>query len=154
MSKFTNLSLNKYRERRAAVMKKLRVLGRNKIYGEGAKADIAYIKQALPPESQIKTARDAKHALESLKIAEDGNLYSVRGRRRIDQMKIHTLAVHGIRIKDRKDLQRFGEFMEDVRQASVGRIYDSTKAAEIYHNNRSSDSTSLMDLYRESMKRR
>ena len=90
MSKFTDLSLNRYRVRRAAVMKKLRVLGRNKIYGEGAKADIAYIKQALPPESQIKTARDASHALETLKIAEESNLYSVRGRRRIEQAKIHT----------------------------------------------------------------
>ena len=154
MSKFTDLSLNRYRVRRAAVMKKLRVLGRNRIYGEGAKADIAYIKQALPPESQIKTARDAKRALESLEIAENSNLYSVRGRHHIDQMKIHTLAMHGIHIKDRKDLQRFGEFMEDVRQASIGRIYDSTKAAEIYHNNRNSDSISLMDLYRESIKRR
>lgn len=154
MSIFIDLSTGNYRERRAAVMKKLRILGRNKIYGEGAEADIAYIKQALPPESQIKTARDARKALESLKIAEDSNLYSVRGRRRIDQMKIHTLATHGIYVKDRKDLQRFGEFMEEVRQASVGRIYDSTKAAEIYHNNRSNDSASLMDLYRESMKRR
>lgn len=154
MSKFTDLSLNRYRARRAAVMKKLRVLGRNKIYGEGSKADIAYIKQALPPESQIKTARDARLALESLKIAEESNLYSVRGRRRIEQAKIRTLAIHGINIKDRKDLQRFGEFMEDVRAASLGRIYDSTKAAEIYHNNNSSDSATLLDLYRESIKRR
>lgn len=154
MSKFPILLEGDYRKRRAAVMKKLRVLGRNKIYGEGAEADIAYIKQALPPESQIKIARDARMALESLKIAEDSNLYSVRGRRRIDQMKIRTLAAHGIRIKDRKDLQRFGEFMEDVRAASLGRIYDSTKAAEIYHNNSSNDSASLLDLYRESMKRR
>lgn len=154
MSKFVNLSTNGYRERRANVMKKLRVLSRNKIYGEGAKADIAYIKQALPPESQIKNLRDARHALETLEIAENSNLYSVRGRRRIDQMKIRTLESHGIRIKDRKDLQRFGEFMEDVRQASVGRIYDSTKAAEIYNNNKGGSSVSLMDLYRESMKRR
>ena len=154
MSKFPILLEGNYSKRRAAVMKKLRVLGRNKIYGEGAEADIAYIKQALPPESQIKTARNASMALESLKIAEESNLYSVRGRRRIDQMKIRTLATHGIYIKDRKDLQRFGEFMEDVRVASTGRIYDSTKAAEIYHNNSSSDSATLIDLYRESMKRR
>ena len=154
MSKFPILLEGDYRKRRAAVMKKLRVLGRNKIYGEGAKADIAYIKQALPPESQIKTARDASHALETLKIAEESNLYSVRGRRHIEQAKIRTLAIHGIHIKDRKDLQRFGEFMEDVRAASVGRIYDSTKAAEIFHNNSSSDSATLLDLYRESMKRR
>lgn len=154
MSKYVTPIPNRYRERRAAVMKKLRVLSRNKIYGEGAKADIAYIKQALPPESQIKNLRDLRHALETLEIAENSNLYSVRGRRRIDQMKIRTLAAHGIHIKDRKDLQRFGEFMEDVRQASVGRIYDSTKAAEIYHNNSGSDSASLMDLYKESMKRR
>lgn len=154
MSKFPILLEGNYRKRRAAVMKKLRVLGHNKIYGEGAKADIAYIKQALPPESQIENARNARSALESLKYAEESNLYSVRGRRHIEQMKIRTLAAHGIRIKDRKDLQRFGEFMEDVRAASVGRIYDSTKAAEIFHNNSSSDSVSLMDLYRESMKRR
>ena len=154
MSKFPILLEGDYRKRRAAVMKKLRVLSRNKIYGEGAKADIAYIKQALPPESQIENARNARSALESLKIAEESNLYSVRGRRRIEQMKIRTLAAHGIRIKDRKDLQRFGEFMEEVRAASVGRIYDSTKAAEIYYNNSSNDSASLLDLYRESMKRR
>ena len=154
MSKFVNLSTAGYRDRRAYVMKKLGVLSRNKIYGEGAKADIAYIKQALPPESQIKNLRDARHALETLEIAESSNLYSVRGRRRIDQMKIRTLKAHGIKIKDLKDLQRFGEFMEDVRQASVGRIYDSTKAAEIYHNNSGGDSATLMDLYRESMKRR
>lgn len=154
MSKFVNLSTAGYRERRAYVMKKLRALSRNKIYGEGAKADIAYIKQALPPESQIKNLREARRALETLEIAENSNLYSVRGRRRIDQMKIRTLKAHGIKIKDRKDLQRFGEFMEDVRQASVGRIYDSTKAAEIYHNNSGGDSATLMDVYRESMKRR
>lgn len=154
MSKFIDLIEQNYTKRRAAVMKKLRVLSRNKIYGEGAEADIAYIRQALPPESQIKTLRNALHALETLGIAETSNLYSVRGRRTIDKMKISTLAAHGIYIKDRKDLQRFGEFMEDVRQASVGRIYDSTKAAEIYHNNSSSDSATLMDLYRESMKRR
>lgn len=154
MSRFVDLSTAGYRERRAAVMKKLRVLSRNKIYGEGAKADIAYIKQALPPESQIKNLRDARRALDTLEIAENSNLYSVRGRRRIDRMKIRTLKSHGIHIKDRKELQRFGEFMEDVRQASVGRIYDSTKAAEIYYNNRGNSSASLMDLYRESMKRR
>ena len=154
MSKFLILLEGDYRKRRAAVMKKLRVLGRNKIYGEGSKADIAYIKQALPPESQIENARNARRALESLKIAEESNLYSVRGRRRIEQAKIRTLAIHGIRIKDRKDLRRFGEFMEDVRAASQGRIYDSTKAAEIFHNNSSSDSANLLDLYRESIKRR
>ena len=154
MEKILDLIEQNYTKRRATVMKKLRVLARNKIYGEGAKADISYIKQALPPESQIKNLRNAWRALEALGIAESSNLYSVRGRRRIDQMKISTLEAHGIHIKDRKDLQRFGEFMEDVRQASVGRIYDSTKAAEIYHNNRSNDSATLMDLYRESMKRR
>lgn len=145
------LSKKSYSERRAYVMKKLRVLERNKIYGEGAAEDIAYIRDRLPPESQIKTARERKMAFLTLERVEESDLYSVSGRRKIDKRRMEQLNQYGLNIKTVKDLDDFGTYMDALREYSVGRIFDSTKAAEMFGRRKTRHETidDMIERYKE-----
>ena len=80
-----------YAKRRTKVIRKLKVLAQNKNFGMGAKSNIQYMLQQLPPESQIKTARQRRGAMTALEQAEKSDLYSVSGQRRIAKRKMAKL---------------------------------------------------------------
>lgn len=138
-----------YAKRRTKVIRKLKVLAQNKNFGMGAKSNIQYMLQQLPPESQIKTARQRRGAMEALEQAEKSDLYSVSGQRRIARRKMTKLEKLGIEFKTYKELNEFGEFMESVRDYSLGRVYDSTKALELFIDRGEKSGDELLNQYRE-----
>lgn len=138
-----------YAKRRTKVIRKLKVLAQNKNFGMGAKSNIQYMLQQLPPESQIKTARQRRGAMEALEQAEKSDLYSVSGQRRIARRKMVKLEKLGIKFKTYKELNEFGEFMESVRDYSLGRVYDSTKALELFIDRGEKSGDELLNQYRE-----
>lgn len=138
-----------YAKRRAKVIRKLKVLAQNKNFGMGAKSNIQYILQQLPPESQIKTARQRRGAMQALEQAEKSDLYSVSGQRRIAKRKMEKLEKKGVKFKTFKELNEFGEFMESVRDYSLGRVYDSTKALELFIDRGEKSGDELLNQYRE-----
>ena len=104
-----------YAKRRNKVIRKLKVLAQNRNFGMGAKNDIQYMLQQLPPESQIVTARQRRGAMSALEQAENSDLYSVSGQRRIAKRKMAKLEELGLKFKTYRELNEFGEFMEPVR---------------------------------------
>lgn len=138
-----------YAKRRTKVIRKLKVLAQNKNFGMGAKSNIQYMLQQLPPESQIKTARQRRGAMVALEQAEKSDLYSVSGQRRIARRKMTKLEKFGIKFKTYKELNEFGEFMESVRDYSLGRVYDSTKALELFIDRGEKSGDELLNQYRE-----
>ncbi len=138
-----------YAKRRTKVIRKLKVLARNKNFGMSAKSNIQYMLQQLPPESQIKTARQRRGAMAALEQAEKSDLYSVSGQRRIARRKMTKLEKLGIKFKTYKELNEFGEFMESVRDYSLGRVYDSTKALELFIDRGEKSGDELLNQYRE-----
>lgn len=138
-----------YAKRRNKVIRKLKVLAQNRNFGMGAKNDIQYMLQQLPPESQIVTARQRQGAMSALEQAEKSDLYSVSGQRRIAKRKMAKLEELGVKFKTYKELNEFGEFMESVRDYSLGHIYDSTKALELFIDRGGKSGEELLNQYRD-----
>lgn len=138
-----------YAKRRTKVIRKLKVLDQNRNFGMGAKNDIQYMLQQLPPESQIVTARQRRGAMSALERAEKSDLYSVSGQRRIAKRKMAKLEELGVKFKTYKELNEFGEFMESVRDYSLGHVYDSTKALELFIDRGEKSGEELLNQYRD-----
>lgn len=138
-----------YAKRRTKVIRKLKVLAQNHNFGMGAKNDIQYMLQQLPPESQIATARQRRGAMSALERAEKSDLYSVSGQRRIAKRKMAKLEELGVKFKTYKELNEFGEFMESVRDYSLGHVYDSTKALELFIDRGEKSGEELLNQYRD-----
>lgn len=138
-----------YAKRRNKVIRKLKVLAQNSNFGMGAKNDIQYMLQQLPPESQIVTARQRRGAMAALEQAEKSDLYSVSGQRRIAKRKMAKLEELGVKFKTYRELNEFGEFMESVRDYSLGHVYDSTKALELFIDRGEKSGDELLNQYRD-----
>lgn len=143
-----------YKRRRQSVIKKLKVLGNNRVFGKGARDDIDYLLRRLPPLSQVHTTREYEMAVRELERAEQSNLYSVRGRYRSAGKAIATLRGYGVNIRTVSELQDFGAFMERMREFSLGRVFDSTKAADIWSENKRESHGTLEEIYRNWSKSR
>lgn len=138
-----------YAKRRNKVIRKLKVLAQNHNFGMGAKNDIQYMLQQLPPESQIVTARQRRGAMFALEQAEKSDLYSVSGQRRIAKRKMAKLEELGVKFNTYRELNEFGEFMESVRDYSLGHVYDSTKALELFIDRGGKSGEELLNQYRD-----
>ena len=138
-----------YAKRRTKVIRKLKVLAQNRNFGMGAKNDIQYMLQQLPPESQIVTTRQRRGAMSALEQAEKSDLYSVSGQRRIAKRKMAKLEELGVKFKTYRELNEFGEFMESVRDYSFGHVYDSTKALELFIDRGGKSGEELLNQYRD-----
>lgn len=138
-----------YAKRRNKVIRKLKVLAQNRNFGMGAKNDIQYMLQQLPPESQIVTARQKRGAMTALEQAEKSDLYSVSGQRRIAKRKMAKLEELGVEFKTYRELNEFGEFMESVRDYSLDHVYDSTKALELFIDRGGKSGEELLNQYRD-----
>lgn len=144
-----------YAKRRTKVIRKLKVLAQNKNFGMGARSNIQYMLQQLPPESQIKTDRQRRGAMTALEQAEKSDLYSVSGQRRIAKRKMEKLKRYDIVLKTYKELNEFAEFMDAVRDYSLAHIYDSTKASELFMEREKGESADeILDKYRQWQKAR
>lgn len=140
-----------YKIRRAKVLKKIETLRKHPVFGEGAERDIKYLLPRLPDVKQITTPGRWEKAIQELEKAEASDLYSVKGRYRMTRRIKERLNSYGLRLKTARDVIDFGAFMESVREYSLGRVYDSTKAAELYAEGKRAgeDSNEILDRYRE-----
>lgn len=140
-----------YKIRRAKVLKKIETLRKHPVFGEGSERDIKYLLPRLPDVEQIKTPGRWEKAIQELEKAEASDLYSVKGRYRMARRIKERLNSYGLRLKTARDVIDFGAFMESVREYSMGRVYDSSKAAELYADGKKAgeNSSEILDRYRE-----
>lgn len=104
------------------------------------KTDVEYAKAHLPSINKL-TDSQLKLALKMAQKIRVSPIYTAKGQKKIAEQKKKTLQKHGVNIDSKAELDMFGEFMEDVREFSLNRIYDSTKAAELWGEMREQGAT-------------
>lgn len=124
--------MTSYKSLRRKLMRRLHALETSS-FGPGAKEDIAYLRTQVPSERELKTARQRRMAKKSLERALSSDLYSIRGRQRINKRRMETLQRHGINMTSRAELEQFGEFMQDVQDYAELLQLDSDVVAYIYN---------------------
>lgn len=104
------------------------------------KTNIEYAKEHLPSVNEL-TDSDLKFALKMARKIRSSPIYSQKGQKKIALKKIETLKKHEINVPNKSELDLFSEFMEDIRDFSLNRIYDSTKAADLWNTMRGKNAT-------------
>ena len=99
------------------------------------KTDVEYAKAHLPSINKLTDAQ-LKMALKMAQKIRVSPIYTAKGQKKISEQKRKTLKKHGVNIDSKEELDMFGEFMEDLKEFSLNRIYDSTKAAELWNEMR------------------
>lgn len=105
------------------------------------KTDEEYAKAHLPAVNKL-TDSQLKLALKMAQKIRVSPIYTAKGQKKIAEQKRKTLQKHGVNIDSKEELDMFGEFMEDIKEFSLNRIYDSTKAAELWGEMREQGATS------------
>lgn len=105
------------------------------------KTDVEYAKAHLPSINQL-TDSQLKLALKMAQKIRVSPIYTAKGQKKIAEQKRKTLQKHGVNIDSKAELDMFGEFMDDIKEFSLNRIYDSTKAAELWGEMREQGATS------------
>ena len=95
------------------------------------KTDVEYAKAHLPSVNKLTDAQ-LKMASKMAQKIRISPIHTAKGQKKIAEQKRKTLARHGVNIDNKEELDMFGEFMEDLKDFSLNRIYDSTKAAELW----------------------
>lgn len=103
--------------------------------------DVEYAKAHLPSINQL-TDSQLKLALKMAQKIRVSPIYTAKGQKKIAEQKRKTLQKHGVNIDSKAELDMFGEFMDDIKEFSLNRIYDSTKAAELWGEMREQGATS------------
>ena len=102
-----------------------------------ARSEFAETKSAKRVIGQFKTPasklskRELVYELHELATVTTSQMTSVRGLQRQRRETIATLKLHGYNIKP-KDLEKFGEFMEALRDFYGRKALDSPRAAELF----------------------
>lgn len=119
------------------------------------KTDVEYAKTHLPSINQL-TDSQLKLALKMAQKIRVSPIYTAKGQKKIAEKKRKTLQKHGVNIGSKAELDMFGEFMDDIKEFSLNRIYDSTKAAELWGEMREQGATSkeIKQAYKKWVKSR
>lgn len=104
------------------------------------KTGVEYAKAHLPAVNKL-TDSQLKLALKMAQKIRVSPIYTAKGQKKIAEQKRKTLKKHGVNIDSKTELDMFGEFMEDIKEFSLNRIYDSTKAAELWGEMREQGAT-------------
>ena len=102
-----------------------------------ARSEFAETKSAKRVIGQFKTPasklskRDLVYGLHELATVTTSQMTSVRGLQRHRRETLATLKLRGYNIKA-KDLEKFGEFMEDLRDFYGRKALDSPRAADLF----------------------
>lgn len=102
-----------------------------------ARSEFAETKSAKRVIGQFKTPasklskRDLVYGLHELATVTTSQMTSVRGLQRQRRETLATLKLHGYNIKP-KDLEKFGEFMEDLRNFYGRKGFDSARTADLF----------------------
>lgn len=101
----------------------------------------------------ITSDREIYHLLSELAtiIASDRTTVTGLKKQEKEQMK-HINDVYGTELKTHEDLLNFGKFMEQLRDFTSDRIYDSDFAVELYSEGEKLSTDKLLNLYKEFLK--
>lgn len=101
----------------------------------------------------ITSDREIYHLLSELATIITSDRTTVTGlkKREKEQMQ-HINDVYGTELKTHEDLLNFGRFMEQLRDFTSDRIYDSDFAVELYSDGEKLSTGKMLDLYKEFLK--
>lgn len=138
-----------YNNLRKQVLQKIKKLEKSP-YGKDIQSTINYYKERLKPVSHLKDSRDLTYAM---KEAERANLMNwtqtERKRKRKERIKWLQQELGEEQVKSIRDVRKFEDFMEAVRNFSIGTIYDSERAISIYRENSELTKKELLEKYDE-----
>lgn len=138
-----------YSNLRKQVLQKIKKLEKSR-YGKDIQSTITYFKERLKPVSQLKDSRDLTYAMKEAEKANQINwTQAERKRKRKERVKWLQQEIGKDRVKNIKDVRDFENFMESVRNFSIGTIYDSERAISIYQENPELDEKELLEKYDE-----
>ena len=101
----------------------------------------------------ITSDREIYHLLSELAtiIASDRTTVTGLKKQEKEQMK-HINDVYGTELKTHEDLLNFGRFMEQLRDFTSDRIYDSDFAVDLYSDGEKLSTGKMLELYKEFLK--
>ena len=119
-------------------------------------SDIRLVKERpisrYKPIRQIESNYELYHLLSELAtiVSSDITVSGIKKREK-EQIK-HINDVFGVGLKTHEDFLNFGKFMEQVRDFTTDRIYDSDFAVELYSDGENLSNHKLIELYKEFLK--
>ena len=138
-----------YSNLRKQVLQKIRKLEKSP-YGKDLQSTINYYKERLKPVSHLKDSRDLAYAMKEAEKANQINwTQAERKRKRKERVEWLQRELGKDRIKNIKNVRDFEDFMESVRNFSIGTIYDSERAISIYQENPELNKRELIEKYDE-----
>lgn len=138
-----------YSNLRKQVLQKIKKLEKSP-YGRDIQNTINYYKERLKPVSQLKDSRDLAYAMKEAEKANQMNwTQAERKRKRKERVKWLQQELGENKVKNIKDVRYFEDFMESVREFSIGTIYDSERAISIYQENPELSKKELIEKYDE-----
>ena len=138
-----------YSNLRKQVLQKIKKLEKSP-YGTDIQSTITYFKERLKPVSQLKDSRDLAYAMKEAEKANQMNwTQAERKRKRKNRVEWLQQELGEDRVRNIKDVRDFDNFMEAVRNFSIGTIYDSERATQIYKENPELNKKELLKKYDE-----
>lgn len=138
-----------YSNLRKQVLQKIKKLEKSP-YGRDIQNTINYYRERLKPVSQLKDSRDLTYAMKEAEKANQINwTQAERKRKRKERVTWLQQELGKDRVRNIKDVRKFENFMESVRNFSIGTIYDSERAISIYKENPELSKKELLEKYDE-----
>ena len=138
-----------YSNLRKQVLQKIKKLEKSP-YGRDIQNTINYYKERLKPVSQLKNSRDLAYAMKEAEKANQINwTQAERKRKRKERVTWLQQELGKDRVRNIKDIRKFEDFMESVHEFSIGTIYDSERAINIYQENPELSKKELLERYDE-----
>lgn len=138
-----------YSNLRKQVLQKIKKLEKSP-YGRDIQNTINYYRERLKPVSQLKDSRDLAYAMKEAEKANQINwTQAERKRKRKERVTWLQQELGKDRVRNIKDVRKFENFMESVRNFSIGTIYDSERAISIYQEEPELSKKELLEKYDE-----
>lgn len=119
-------------------------------YGKDIESSIKYFRERLKPVSKLKDTRDLNYAIKEAERASQINwTQAERKRKRKERVKWLQQEIGKDKVKNIRDVRNFEAFMEEVRNFSIGTLYDSERAISIYAENPELNKKELITKYDE-----
>lgn len=138
-----------YSNLRKQVLQKIKKLEKSP-YGRDIQSTITYFKERMKPVSQLKDSRDLAYAMKEAEKANQMNwTQAERKRKRKERVQWLRQELGKDKVRNIKDVRDFEDFIEAVREFSIGTIYDSERAISIYRENPELSKKELIEKYDE-----
>lgn len=138
-----------YSNLRKQILQKIKKLEKSP-YGKDIQSTITYFKERLKPVNQLKDSRDLTYAMKEAEKANQMNwTQAERKRKRKERIKWLQQELGEEKVKTIREVRKFDDFMEAVRDFSIGTIYDSERAISIYQENPELNTKELLEKYDE-----